>query len=254
MFSFLLQLDEFRKKKAAERAKKAATNSLVPNSDSLNGKQHSENEHVRVNELNGVSTSDGIGGAVIDTSTAGMSNDANLNLLNQSSNQGSLTGRTSPARNDLNSLSTTLMERHDNIDEINRYNVSGRTGSLDFSQRNEENQLNDMYKTYSGGFGGVSYGSSNSERKMFDNSTNQSSLHGMNHTHANKSDGSLKDYTVTNQGSYFPSRITPQNSVDSIPQVKPTNSSNSESGSLHGSPYGGNLFFFGLISASVVFI
>ncbi|KAF7837380.1 Protein BLISTER [Senna tora] len=241
------RLDEFRKKKAADRAKKAASSGNIRNSDSLNGKQPSENEHVRVNELNGVSTSDGIGGAIVDTSTAGIIDDKSQNLPMQSSNKGSLTGRTSSARNDLNSLSTSLTESLANIDEVNRYNASGPTESLDSSQKNEESHVNSIYKYHAGGFGGVPYGTTNDEsiiqnlqeNQGFDSSTNQSTLHGMNKTHANKSNSSLKDYTVTDHGYYFSSSISPQNSVDTIPQIKPTSSSNLDSGSLHSSLYGG---------------
>lgn len=247
-FSFLLQLDEFRKKRAA---KKAASSSQAINSDDLNGKQPSENEHVRANELNGVSTSDGIGGTVIDTSTAGMSNDKSLNLFTQNSNQGSLTSRTSPARNDLYSLPTSLLETHANIDELNRYNASGLTGSLDLNQNSEKNQVNDIYKIHAAGFGGVPYGTTNNEtislnsqeNKVFDSNTSQSTLHGMNQSHSNKSSSSLKDYTVNDHGSsYFTSKMSHQNSVDTTPQTKPTNSSILDSGYLHGSLYGGNIF------------
>ncbi|XP_038991764.1 protein BLISTER-like [Hibiscus syriacus] len=54
------RLEEFRKKKAAEKAKKAASTSQAQASDvSLNDKQQLETEQLRVTELGGAGTSDG---------------------------------------------------------------------------------------------------------------------------------------------------------------------------------------------------
>ncbi|KAK4266260.1 hypothetical protein QN277_027210 [Acacia crassicarpa] len=233
------RLDEFRKKKAA---KKAASTSQAHNSDGQSEKQPSENEHVRANELNGVSTSDGIGGTVHDASTAGMNNEKSLNLFTQSSNQGSVPGITSSVRNDLNSFPTILTETRANIDEANRYNASGLTGSIEFSQ-NEGNQVNDIYTVHTGG---LAYGTTNNENitlnlqesQPFDSNSNPSALHGMNQSHSNKSSSSMND-TVADHGSYFSSKFSPQNSDDTMPQIKPTNSSTLDSGYMHSALFGG---------------
>ncbi|MCI07693.1 dentin sialophosphoprotein-like, partial [Trifolium medium] len=137
-------MEEFRKKKAAERAKKAAPSGSVQNSDaSQNQKQPSEVENVRVNESDGVTTSDGVGGAVIiDTGT---SNQKNVNLYNQSSNQGSLAGATSLVRNDISTSSTSPVEEHSDIDEAKRYNASTSITSENISQNSEANRANDIY-------------------------------------------------------------------------------------------------------------
>lgn len=256
-----MQLEEFRKKKAAERTKKAASSGQVHNSDaSLNKKQSSEVENVRVNESDGVSTSDGVGGSVTGTSTLGMRNDKNLNLFSQSSNQGSLAGSTFLARNDLNMLSTSLGEAHSNIDECKRYNASSVTTSADFSQNNETNKVNDIHGIHAVGVDGIPYATTNhqsvplrsQESQEFDSNPSQSSLHGVNDNQSNKSNSSLKDYAVTdNFSSYFPSKITPQNSVDTPLQIKPTNSSTFDSGYSHSLLSGGNIAFL-LFFASVV--
>ncbi|KAL5194266.1 Protein BLISTER [Glycine soja] len=243
------RLEEFRKKKAAERTKKAASSGQVHNSDaSLNKKQSSEVENVRVNESDGVSTSDGVGGSVTGTSTLGMRNDKNLNLISQSSNQGSLAGSTFLARNDLNMLSTSLGEAHSNIDECKRYNASSVTTSADFSQNNETNKVNDIHGIHAVGVDGIPYATTNhqsvplrsQESQEFDSNPSQSSLHGVNDNQSNKSNSSLKDYAVTdNFSSYFPSKITPQNSVDTPLQIKPMNSSTFDSGYSHSLLSGG---------------
>ncbi|KAI4345959.1 hypothetical protein L6164_013042 [Bauhinia variegata] len=213
------RLEEFRKKKVAERAKKAAPSTQVSKPDaSLNEKQPSETEHVRASVLDGVSTSDGVGGAVIDTLAVEMTNDQSVNLFTQSSNGDYLVGRTSPARNDLHT-STGLLETHGDVDEIKRYNTSAYTGSIDVSQNNESNQLNDIYGIHAGDLGGVPYGATNNKTTILqsqrcqelDGNTNQSSFHGVNETHSNKTQ-----------------------------QIKPTNSNSLDGSYSYGPLYGGS--------------
>lgn len=239
------RLEEFRKKKAEERAKKTASSGTVQNSKaSQNQKQPVQVENVRVNELDGVTTSDGIGGAVTDTGTSSQ----NVNLFNQSSNQGSLAGASSLVRNDLNTSTTSPVEEHSDIDEGKRYNASTFITSEDVSQNSDANETNDIYGIHTGGVGGFPYGTTNHQSTFlrsqgsqeFDNSTSQSSLHGMNGSQPNKSNNSVKDYAVTDGSSpYFPSKIIRENSVDSLQKAKPTNSSTLDSGSSHGSVSGG---------------
>nr|XP_004497763.1 protein BLISTER [Cicer arietinum] len=241
------RLEEFRKKKAAERAKKAAPSGYVHNSDgNQNQKQPSEVENVRVNESDGVTTSDGIGGAVIVTGTG---NQKSVNLYNQSSNQGSLAGATSLVRNDHNTSSTSLVEQHSDTDEAKRYNASAFITPANVSQKKEANKENDIYGIHAGGVGGFPYGTANhqsnllrsQESQEFGSSTSQSSLHGMNESQSNKSNSSLKDYSVTDVSSpYFPPKIIRENSVDSLQKNKQTNSSTLDSGYSHGSVSGGD--------------
>ncbi|XP_019449994.1 PREDICTED: spindle pole body protein pcp1-like isoform X1 [Lupinus angustifolius] len=243
------RLEEFRKKKAAERAKKASSASNIPYSDaSLNQKQPSEIENVRVNESDGVTTSDGITGAVVHTVPSGMGNDKSLDMVSQSSNQGSLADRTNFDRNDLNTLSTSLVEAHSDIDETKRYNASVATAYADVNKKNEANNANDIYGIHTGGSGGIHYGMTNNQRlhlhlqesQEYGSNTTQSSLHGINEYQSNKTNSSLKDRAVSDHSSspYFPSKISPQNSVDTSLQIKPTNSSSSDS-YAHGSHSGG---------------
>jgi len=246
---WVLQLEEFRKKKAAERAKKTSNSSQVHNSDdSLNKKQSSEVENVRINESDGVTTSDGVGGAVSDSSTSGIGNDKTQNLFSQSSNQGSLAGKTSPARNDLSTPSTSLVEAHSNTDEYNRYNASLVTASSDFSQKNETNNVNDIYVIPSGKTNHQNVPLRLQESQEYDSNASQFSFRGMNDDQSNKSNSPLKDYAVTDYlTSHFPSKISPQNSVDALQQIKLTNSSTSDSGYSHSSLSGGNSLFFTLL-------
>ncbi|GAU30463.1 hypothetical protein TSUD_18430 [Trifolium subterraneum] len=232
------RLEEFRKKKAAERAKKAASSGSVENSDaSQNQKQPSEVENARVSESDGVTTSDSVGGAVIiDTGT---SNQKNVNLYDQSSNQGSLAGATSLVRNDISTSSTSLVEEHSDIDEAKRYNASTSITSADISQNIEANRANNIYGNHTGGVGGFQYATTNNqsnfllsqESQEFHSSTSQSSLHGINESHSNKNNSSLKDYAVT-------SKIIHENSVGSLQKTKQTNSTTWDSDYSHSSVSG----------------
>ncbi|CAK8570650.1 unnamed protein product [Lathyrus sativus] len=241
------RLEEFRKKKAAERVKKAASSGSVPNSDAGQNqkaqKQPSEVENVRINESDGVTTSDGIGGAVVETGT---SNQKNVSLFNQ--NQGSLAGATSLVRNDLNTSSTSLVEERSDIDEVKRYNSSTFNTSDDVSQNSKANKTNDIYGIHTGGVGGFLHGTTNhqsiylrsQESQELDSSTSQSILHGVNESQSNKSNSSVKDFAVTDVSSpYFPSKIIHENSVDSLQKIKQTNSSTFDSSYSHGSASGG---------------
>lgn len=241
------RLEEFRKKKAEERAKKTASSGTVQNSKASQNQKHPlEVENVRVNESDGVTTSDGIGGAVTDTRT---SSQKNVNLFNQSSsNQGSLAGASSLVINDLNTSSSSPVEEHSDIDEAKRYNASTSITSADVSQNSEANKTNDQYGIHTSGVGGFPFGTSNTQSTFllsqgsqeFDNSTSQSSLHGMNGSLSNKSNNSVKDYAVTDGSSpHVPSKIIRENSVDSLQKTKPTNSSTLDGGSSHGSVSGG---------------
>ncbi|XP_057428574.1 protein BLISTER isoform X2 [Lotus japonicus] len=249
------RLEEFRKKKAAERAKKPPSSSSVHNSNaSTNTKQPSEVENVRVNESDGVTTSGGIGGAVIDTLTPGINNEKNLSLFRQSSDQGSLADRTSPTMNVLNTSSISVVKAHSDIDEASRYNAPAFTASADFSQNNESNKVNDIYGIHAGGLGGIPHGTTNDqsillhsqESQESDSNTSQSSRYGINENQSYKSNSSVKDYAVSDHGSspYFPSKMLPQNPIDTVLQTEPTNSSTSDSGYPHGSLSGGFGDFF----------
>ncbi|KAL1368068.1 hypothetical protein HN51_022171 [Arachis hypogaea] len=245
------RLEEFRKKKAAERAKKAVSSSNAQSSDaSLKQNRASEIENVRVDQSDGVTTSDGIGRDVIEPSTSGTSNDKSTSLISQStsSKQESLPDIKGFARNDLNTKSTSLVETYSDIAEAKRYNASAITASAAVSQCNEADKVKDTFGIHTSGPVGFPYGSTNNQSILlhsqgsqdFDSNITQSSLQDINENYSNKSNGPSKDYVVTDHGSsYFSSKISPQNSVNTLLQNNSTNSSNLNSDYSHGSFSGG---------------
>ncbi|KAK6929662.1 hypothetical protein RJ641_003756 [Dillenia turbinata] len=69
------RLEEFRKKKVADRAKKAASNSQLQTPNvGLSEKQPSESEVARLTDSDGVSTSDEVNSVVVEPSGSGMTN------------------------------------------------------------------------------------------------------------------------------------------------------------------------------------
>lgn len=116
-----MQLEEFRKKKAAEKAKKAASTSQTNVSDvSLNDKQQLETEHVRVIDSGGAGTPDGP-----NPSSVKIINNNNATEV-KSNNMHALP---SSLANDYNSSSTEV-HIHAKSQENEKYGASWNAGRL----------------------------------------------------------------------------------------------------------------------------
>ncbi|KAJ7955523.1 BLISTER protein [Quillaja saponaria] len=216
------RLEEFRKKKAAEQAKKAASTSHSRTSDtSAHEKQLLEAERVRLTDLDGVETSDGVGGPIIEPSAAVKNNDKSPSILSQSSDQDP--GVT-----------------HANGEEFQRYDGSSFSALSDFNQKNEIDQVNNASGEYGSFHSGFPYGSTSDQSiplrphgsQDIDISSSQSSFHGVDEPYSNKSSSFLKDYTVRNHGSspVTVSNSSPQNSIGTLTQTNSTHSSTLDGG------------------------
>lgn len=153
-----MQLEEFRKKKAAERAKKAiSTSQNYASDDNLHDKHHLETDQVRVTDSDGAGTSDGPDKAVVESSVVVNNNRNEAPKLAQQSQQGSLIdkhAKTTSFQNDLNSVSTDLTQTYSNSKE-----TSGSTGSLGLSNTQETKDVNNDIVTYSSGQSRFPHGS-----------------------------------------------------------------------------------------------
>ncbi|KAJ7979745.1 BLISTER protein [Quillaja saponaria] len=244
------RLEEFRKKKAAERGKKAASTSHNHTSNtSVHEKQPLETEHARLTELDGVGPSDGIGGSIIEPSAAVNNNDKSSSILSQSSDQGSWSGRDTGLlhpKNNHNVVSADPGKTHANGEEFKRYGGSSFSALNDFNQKNERDPVNNVYGEYGSFHNRVLYGSKSDQSiplllqdRDFGSTTSQSNFHGMDESYSNKSSNFLKDYTVRNHDSSLVtvSNISPQNSLDTVMQTTPTNSSILDIGYINGPLY-----------------
>lgn len=102
------RLEEFRKKKAAERARKAAsTNQLYTADASLQEKQPSEFDHVRLIISDGAGSSEGVDTAVIEPYDVNTAVDSSLKIEPSTSNE-RVVDRRYPPFNDHNALSPDI--------------------------------------------------------------------------------------------------------------------------------------------------
>ncbi|KAJ9154070.1 hypothetical protein P3X46_027448 [Hevea brasiliensis] len=191
------RLEEFRKKKTADRAKKAAATSQPLSSDVIvDQKQPLEAERVRVTDSDGAGTSDGPG-RPIEPYNGIINNDSNITNSSTKAEQNFLVGAVAnrPSKSDSKTSLADLVQRHTNNHGFKRYDASGFSENHDFegyhtsgfsgtgvdNGRGTDEMSNDS-KTYTGSQGQVPYGKfsdhsiapHSQEGKGFDSSYSQS--------------------------------------------------------------------------------
>lgn len=131
------RLEEFRKKKAAERAKKvAATSQPVASDITVDQKQPLEAERVRLADSDGAGMSNGPG-RTVEPYDGAISNDNNITNITKKAEQSFLKDA------EVNPLSTS---------------DSGFAGAADIYYGRETDEMNNESKIYAGSQGGVAYG------------------------------------------------------------------------------------------------
>jgi len=198
-----LQLEAFRKKKAAERAKKAAPTSQPHALDvSLDQKQLLETEHARLTDSDGVGTSDGPGRPV-EPIGASMNNGNKIYITEKvelSSLKDSDPSR--PSLSDYSTLFSGITQNHTNHFDSNRHDASGLTGSANVKYGQETEKMNNESGIYTGSQGDRS-SSDHSIVSGFYGSSSQSSLYGRELLQSNENNISLKHSVVDNDSTHF---------------------------------------------------
>ncbi|XVE81487.1 hypothetical protein DITRI_Ditri15bG0068400 [Diplodiscus trichospermus] len=174
------RLEEFRKKKAAERAKKAAPTTQTRASDvNLNDKHQLETEHVRVIDSDGAGTSDGP--------------DPSVKIVNDSNNRSIEVSheRQQAFSNDIHRIPSFV---------ANSYNST--SVEVQIHAKSQENEK---------------YGASGNSGPLFIDSLQEHMNNDFQEPKSKKDDGSLKVSAVVNPFSSegFVSKISPQNSLQS---------------------------------------
>ncbi|KAL6292351.1 hypothetical protein ACE6H2_000493 [Prunus campanulata] len=231
------KLEEFRKKKAAERAKKASSTSQTNAPEiSSNEKQPLETELVRVTVSDGAGTSDGPSGAYTETSSVSSNNDYKAVDFSQKKEQAPLNNsHSSPSTYDFNDQ----VHKHASDQAIKSYGGFGFAGSLDVNHSNGTKGMNNDFEKYTGNSGETTSDQSIALRPQasqdFDSNTSHSSYHGRNEFQFKEHNISLMD-SVNNSGSSHPSvtKISPQNSVGALLQ--------SEASTVSGGPTPSSLY------------
>ena len=139
----ILQLEEFRKKKAAERAKKAASTSQTHASDvSLNDKLQLETEHVRVTDSDGAGTSDGPDSSSVKIINSNRNKTTEVSRESQQAYSNN-TNIPSFLANDYD-LSSTEVQMHAKGQENEKYGASWNGGLLFIDSLPAKHMNNDL--------------------------------------------------------------------------------------------------------------
>ncbi|KAF3457493.1 hypothetical protein FNV43_RR02151 [Rhamnella rubrinervis] len=223
------RLEEFRKKKAAERSKKASSTSQTPASEfNLSEKLPLETENARVRGSDRAGTSNGPGSAVTEPSSVSINNDdSEIDFASKNEQASSNNAHSSfPfVMNDYNSLPLDRMKKHASDQDIKRYSDMGSGGVVNVNQIHGTEGTYNNYDEYSGTLGRHAYGSGtkpeqstylrSQESQNFDSSTSQPSFLGMDKSQFKDHQSSF-DSTISNDGSF--TKISPQNSISTLLQ------------------------------------
>ncbi|KDP33366.1 hypothetical protein JCGZ_12915 [Jatropha curcas] len=154
------RLEEFRKKKAAERAKKTAATSQPLAADvSVDQKQPLEAERVRITDLDGAGTSNGPG-RTFEPYDGTVNNDNNITNITPKPEQNfSKDEEANPLSvSDSKAPLADLVQRHTNNHDFKRHDSSGFSGAADFNHRQETDEIIYDANTNAGRQVGVPYG------------------------------------------------------------------------------------------------
>ena len=195
-----MQLEEFRKKKAADRAKKAASISQPQSADVSPYAQPLENETVRVMDSDRTGISDGVGGPVTEV----MNNDnkkIEIVQISESSSSG-IYAKPPFSTKDYKAFAADSVQTHVNDQEFNRYDASGFLGPV--GQLAKEGNVHGGIHA---GAEGSTYGIVSDQPTAFplaiqdtNTSSSQSNFHRMEETQQKDHRSSLKSFTVMDPG------------------------------------------------------
>ncbi|KAL5851652.1 hypothetical protein ACOSQ3_006770 [Xanthoceras sorbifolium] len=232
------RLEEFRKKKAAEQAKKTTFVSHSHASDvTLQDKHHLEADRVRATDSDGVATSDRPDKAVTGPTLVPNNDDNKLTELSTQNQQGSLndTHANLPSSvNDLNSSSIDLARTNSNNQDIRIHAGSESAEQVGANNSLETKDVNNDF-VHSRGQGRPQYGSMSGPlfglhpqtSQDHDSGSSKSSFQGIEEPRLKENDSFFKFSAVVNPDSSneFVTQISPQNSESTLLQSKPNTAS-----------------------------
>jgi hypothetical protein len=206
----LLQLEEFRKKKAAERAKKvASTNQPHALDVSLDQKQSLETEHIQLTDSDGVGMSDGPGRNVEPTGVS-MNNGNPIDITERVEKSSSQNADPNiPSLSEYSTFFSGITQKHTNNYDFNRHDASGFTGSPNVRYGLETEKMNNDSGLYSRSKEESPYGISSDHyiASSFHGISSESSLYGRELFQSKVDNTSLKDSSVINDSSRFPTSL-----------------------------------------------
>uniref|UniRef100_A0A6M2F631 Uncharacterized protein n=1 Tax=Populus davidiana TaxID=266767 RepID=A0A6M2F631_9ROSI len=204
------RLEEFRKKKAAERAKKVAFTSQPHALDvSLDQKQSLETEHVQLTYSDGVGTSDGPGINVEPTGVS-MNNGNPIDITEKVEKSSSQNADPNiPSLSEFSTFFSGITQKHTNNYDSNRNDTSGFAGSPNVKYGQETEKMNNYSGLYSRSKEESPYGISSDHyiASSFHGISSESSLYGRELFQSKVDNTSSKDSAVINDSSRFPTSL-----------------------------------------------
>ncbi|KAK4406031.1 protein BLISTER [Sesamum angolense] len=234
-------LEEFRRKKAAERAKKTTSTSQVHASDGvIHQKQPSEIEHVRLTDANGVGTSDALADGRLEPSGFAPKvaiNESDISIKSDISSSDKNVTPSPPSRhNDINS--SVLEHSHLNNED---YKDAASVGSDGFRTAKDIFQIRkDDYGSssqVSSGVGNDHFVTHQAPSSQENHTSSHSTYHDLDNYPSNNIDDPEKDLSRGNLGtSAVSTDVLTKSSVSALLVDKLGNSGHEEK-SLMSSPY-----------------
>ncbi|OIS96341.1 PREDICTED: uncharacterized protein LOC109235647 [Nicotiana attenuata] len=235
------KLEEFRKQRAAQRAKKSTSNNQPHNSDGGFENQPLENEHTRITDSRGAGTSDAVGRAFLELSRSDVKHDfMNPDLAQNSSLASSYNANASSTHtlynndNDV-SASSTVSGNNNGFDSS--ISVSSHSGdkvfkgdespklSKQFSNSYDSSEKTENYGAL--GSVGSGFNASHSTANFLSSAPSYNKISSQfTHDGLSKSiseDNNRKDLSVIDSGTSHsaPSNVSPENSLGPQLQEKP---------------------------------
>ncbi|XP_011029707.1 PREDICTED: uncharacterized protein LOC105129379 isoform X1 [Populus euphratica] len=222
------RLEEFRKKKAAERVKKVASTSQPHALDvSLDQKQSLETEHIQLTDSDGVGMSDGPGRNV-EPNGVSMNNGNPIDITERVEKSSSQNADPNiPSLSEYSTFFSGITQKHTNNYDSNRHDASGFAGSPNVKYDQETEKMNNDSGLYSRS----KQGTDHYIARSFHGITSESSLYGRELFQSKVDDTSLKDSAVINDSSRFPTSL-PSSASFEQQAFKPIDSSTLASAAL----------------------
>ncbi|GFZ10699.1 similar to BLISTER [Actinidia rufa] len=224
------RLEEFRKKKAADRAKKAASASHLHTANAdLHEQQPLHNQHARLNDANEAVTSDRVRETIVEPSRE-VIDDGNIVNEFQNNEIGSYDTRANPPlrTNYYNAFSTETVEPSVKDQDFERHNALQFAGTVNVNYSAQPQEKNDHFSISAGASGRHAYGSETDQsvpfgsrliREIGDNS-GQPRPYGLEEAHSVDNDSNMKDFVVSPATSHAIVSNSPENSSSSLLHTK----------------------------------
>ncbi|XP_058201644.1 protein BLISTER isoform X2 [Rhododendron vialii] len=210
------RLEEFRKKKAADRAKKAAPASHLhgANVDHQHEKQPLENQHVRLTDSNGAGPSDGVSETVVEPckEVTDDGNKENMFVLNNELGSNDKYAKPPLPRNYYNAFSEDIAQAPPKDQEFDRYNASHSAGSVNVKYSHQPQGKSDDFSISARASGRHAYGIANSNEQSVgfgsqviresDHDSSQTSHYGSEEAHSALSDAFASDLSSAYSGGF----------------------------------------------------